>query len=161
MPMYMTKPKSMPPEMMEVAEEADTVFEDVLPRPEKPYNPKTVTSLAKAVTDVATKLFGMRDLKSESYPGPVESLDPRLAQMLMMIAEAAKDYGNPLPVEPMSLATDADLIAVTSHITGLLRDPEFRAFLAAEAADEGMEEGGEEAETEETAPFDFAARMRR
>lgn len=160
MPMYMTKPKSMPPEMMEVAEEADTVFEDVLPRPEKPYNPKTVTSLAKAVVDLATKMFGMKDMKSESYSGPVESLDPRLAQLLMMVSEAAKDYGNPLPVEPMSLATDADLIAVTSHIAGLSRDPEFKAFLAADAAEE---EGGEEMETEEmeAEPFDFAARMRR
>lgn len=160
----MMKSKSMPREMVDAAEEADVAFEEVVPRPEKPFNPKTVTSLAKAVVDLAVKMFGMKDLKSESYSGPVESLDPRMAQMLMMVAEAAKDYGSPLPVEPSRIKSDADLVVITAHLVGLLSDRDFKDFLAAESPTDAADESTEGPEGEDTGPvepFDFASRMRR
>lgn len=161
MPMMM-KSKSMPPEMVEAAEEADVAFEDVVPRPEKPYNPRTVTSLAKALTDLAIKMFGMKDMKSESYSGPVESIDPRMSQILMMVAEAARDYGAPLPVEPSQIKSDADLVAITAHLVGLLSDRDFKDFLASpdEAEDEGESDGDEDTGSG-SEPFNFASRMAR
>ena len=155
----MMKIKSMPREMMEAAEEADVAFEEVVPRPEKPFNPKTVTSLAKAVVDLAVKMFGMKDLKSESYSGPVESMDPRMAQMLMMVAEAAKDYGSPLPVEPAQIKSDADLVAITAHLAGLLADRDFKDFLA--SPEEETEEVTGEVEEAPKGEFDFASRMKK
>lgn len=162
MPMTM-KPNSMPSEMMKAAEEADVAFDGVIPNPEKPFNPKTVTSLAKAVADVATKMFGMRDVKSESYSGPVEAIDPKLSQLILMIAEAARDYGSPLPVEPTQIKSDSDLVAITAHLAGLSTDREFKDFLSSESMEdtEESEMGEEEPEDDRQMMFDFASRMRR
>ena len=157
MPIKMKSPKGMPTEMMEVAEESDTVFESAIPAPEKPYSPKTADSLAKALVQVA-KVFGLPPTTPAPYSGPVTELDPEVVQVLMMVDEAARDFGRPLPVAPSEIKSDNDLVAITAHITGLARDPDFREFLKMDAAEDVTDEPS--APEGEAAPFDFASRMK-
>jgi len=158
MPMKMKSPKGMPPEMMEVAEESDMVFEGAIPQPEKPFSPKTAENLAKALVGVA-KVFGLPPMELAPYSGPVTELAPEVVQTLMMVSEAAKDYGSPLPVSLDQIKSDNDLVAIAAHITALARDPDFKEFLkSSEEESEGEYEEAEE-ETDEK-PFDFASRMK-
>lgn len=164
MPLTAKMPK-MPDDLRAAAEEADAEIEGALvsliPAPERPYNPKTVTSLANAIAAVG-KVMGI-ELKPDPYTAPVPELEPEVVRFLAMVDAAAKDYGQPLPVSLDAIRNDNDLMLITSHLMALAKDRDFKDFLNAPieeevTVEEGMdEEDGEETETEE---FDFAARMR-
>lgn len=157
MPMNVKKPSKMPPAMMEAAEEAEGAFEGVIRAAEKPFDARVVGGLSKALA-AAAKMFDI-PVTVSTYDAPVEALDPDTVGVLMMIAEAAKDYGQPLPIAPEAVKSDNDLIAITSAVQALAKDPEFRMFLAGAEEEGAMEEEAED--TEEAEPFDFAGRMRR
>jgi hypothetical protein len=93
-------PAKTPDALLIVAEESDKTMGDALsssiPAPEKPYNPKVISSLTKALTALS-KLMG-EAVEFESYEGPQEQMPPDVARLLSMASEAAEDYGQPLPV---------------------------------------------------------------
>lgn len=160
---------SMPDDLRMAAEASDAEVEDTLagliPPPEKPYSPKVVTALAKAIA-AAAKVMGL-DLAPEPYSEPVMELDPEVVRFLAMMDAASKDYGSPFPVPLDQVKGDRELTVITAHLLGLAKDRDFKDFLNMPLEEEGMETevevkvkpGMEEEEEEED--FDFAGRMRR
>jgi len=122
---------AVPPEILAAAKKRDEVFgaalADSVPTPMKPYNAKAVTALAKAISEVA-RLFGLR-IEPKPYTAPLDRLTPDLARVIAMITAAAKEYGQPLPVELKELRGDTELTALTAAISTLAKDTEFRDFL--------------------------------
>lgn len=155
----------MPADLLVVVGEGDRALGEGLassiPVPEKPYNPKVVTSLADALS-AASKLMG-EEAEFEAYTEAVDEIGPDMARILTMVSEAAADYGEPLPVALEEITGDKDLTAITAHIMGLSKDRDFRDWLKEEVTEEPEEdEVTEEAPIDEEPDedFDFASRMR-
>lgn len=142
------------PAVIMVAEQQDDLIEDalgdIIPPPEKPYKGRVVANLAKAVSAVA----GLMDLEYEppDFGGSVERLDGELVRLLAMVAQAAEDYGSPLPLGPEEVRGDNELIVISDHLSKLSKDRDFRDFLE-EEVDDGEDEldmlGDEEEEKDE------------
>lgn len=159
--------------MMDAAAAQDALVGDELsalvPKPDKPYSGKVVTSLAKALT-AAAQLMGIQ-VEPAAYTGAVEQLDGDLLRFLAMFEAAAKDYGQPYPVPLAGIKGDSELTAITAHLMRLAKDTAFKDFLEAPAEELPPEgEAMEVMEVEEPmseppgtkAPaFDFKSRMRR
>ena len=133
---------------------------DLIPPPDSPYNVKTLNQLAKAVEAVAL-VMGIQ-VEAEEYNEPQARLDNDLARFLMMIAVAADDYGQPLPVDLEEIRGDSELTAIAAHLLRLAKDKEFEAFLDQPIAEVDLEvrTSPEGVEVEEEV-FDFASRMSR
>ena len=166
MPVNYDPPSDMPRELRDLADRQDErIGEEVselIPPPESPYNVKTLNQLAKAVEAVA-RVMGIQ-VDAEEYNEPQARLDTDLARFLMMIATAADDYGQPLPVRLTELRGDRELTAIAAHLLQLAKDEEFEAFLdqpieevdlEVRAAPDSMDFEVEEED------FDFASRMGR
>lgn len=165
MPMSPAMP-SIPPDLRAAAEASDEAvgasLAGLLPRPERPYNPKVVTGLAKAIA-AAAALMGL-DLKPAPYTEPVPELDADMVRFLAMVDAAAKDYGSPLPIPLAEVRGDNELTAITAHLMGLAKDRDFKEFLNMPIEEENTEVEVKvkpgRAEVEEKEDFDFASRMR-
>lgn len=129
-------PMDMPPDLAAAATASDDMIGAelgaLIPPPEKPYNPRVMTSLAKAIAEVMSAM-GV-EMAPEPYTGPVAQFGEDEARFLTMIEAAAADYGQPLPVGIAELKGDAELTTLTAALSQLAQDPEFIAFL-----DEGAE----------------------
>lgn len=166
MPLYSDR-GDMPAELADLAEAQDDLIAaeaaDLIPPPSSPFNAKVLTSLSKALAAVA-KVMGL-DLTPESYSEPEARLAPEVARFLMMMAAAAEDYGQPLPVALDAIKGDKELTAITAHLMRLAKDKDFAAFLDAPVEDERtevkIEVKPDGMEVEEEEDFDFASRMRR
>ena len=165
---------SIPEDLRMAAEASDAEIEGALsgliPAPDKPYSPKVLGALAKAITEVA-KLMQI-DLKPEPYTQPAEALEPEVVRFLAMVDAASKDYGAPLPVALEDIRGDKELMIIAAHLTNLAKDAAFNDFLNMPLPEEGMGEEGMETEVEvkvkpgkgeemgEEEDFDFASRMK-
>tara|TARA_R100000084_G_scaffold94258_2_gene48033 strand:- start:114 stop:608 length:495 start_codon:yes stop_codon:yes gene_type:complete len=164
MPVSYESPSDMPRELRELAEDQDAMIAeevgDLIPPPDSPYNVKTLNQLAKAVEAVAL-VMGIQ-VEAEEYNEPQARLDNDLARFLMMIAVAADDYGQPLPVDLEEIRGDSELTAIAAHLLRLAKDKEFEAFLDQPIAEVDLEvrTSPEGVEVEEEV-FDFASRMSR
>lgn len=158
---------SMPDDLRMAAEASDSELEmslaGLIPTPDKPYSPKVVTALAKAIA-AAAKIMGL-DLKPEPYNEPVMELEPDMVRFLAMMDAAAKDYGSPLPVSLEMVKGDRELTAITAALMELAKDRDFKDFLNMPIEEEETEtevevkvKPGAMGEDEEE--FDFASRMR-
>ena len=142
-------PAPLPEDLEALAADENAVVGEalfqVVPVPERPYNPKVVTSLGQAVAAVA-KLMG---------------LDQDLIRFLAMMSEAAEQYGAPLPVALADIKGDAELTALTAALLALSTDRDFKDFLV-EPVPEGdaIPDLSEEDEDLEEEEFDFASRAR-
>jgi hypothetical protein len=129
-------PMDMPPDLAAAATASDDMIGGelgaLIPPPEKPYNPRVMTSLANAIAEVMSAM-GV-EMTPEPYTGPVEQFGEDEARFLTMIEAAAADYGQPLPVGVAELKGDAELTTLTAALSQLAQDAEFIAFL-----DEGAE----------------------
>ena len=156
-------PAPLPEDLEALAADENAVVGEalfqVVPVPERPYNPKVVTSLGEAVAAVA-KLMGL-DLGEGSFTGPQEALDQDLIRFLAMMSEAAEQYGAPLPVALADIKGDAELTALTAALLALSTDRDFKDFLV-EPVPEGdaIPDLSEEDEDLEEEEFDFASRAR-
>lgn len=159
MPMMMNP--DMPPDLLAAAQATDDAVGDelaaLIPPPASPYNAKVLTALARAIAEAA-KVMDM-DLEPIEYNEPAARLDPEVVRMLAMLAAAAKDYGQPFPVELEAIKGDGELTAITAHLMKLAADDGFRKFLdqPAEAVQIDITAGP----AEDAEEFDFASRMAR
>lgn len=164
MPLYSDR-SGMPAEMADLASAQDDLIADeaadLIPPPSSPFNAKVLTALSKALASVG-KAMGL-DLTPESYSEPEARLAPEVARFLMMMAAAAEDYGQPLPVALDAIKGDKELTAITAHLMRLAKDKDFSAFLDAPADEERAEVRIEVSPDgmEEEEDFDFSSRMRR
>ena len=164
MPLYSDR-SGMPAEMADLAAAQDNLIADeaadLIPPPSSPFNAKVLTALSKALASVG-KAMGL-DLTPESYSEPEVRLAPEVARILMMMAAAAEDYGQPLPVALDAIKGDKELTAITAHLMRLAKDKDFSAFLDAPADEERAEVRIEVSPDgmEEEEDFDFSSRMRR
>jgi len=166
MPLYSDR-SGMPAEMADLAAAQDDLIADeaadLIPPPSSPFNAKVLTALSKALASVG-KAMGL-DLTPESYSEPEARLAPEVARFLMMMAAAAEDYGQPLPVALDAIKGDKELTAITAHLMRLAKDKDFSAFLDAPADEERaevrIEVSPDGMEVEEKEDFDFSSRMRR
>lgn len=164
MPLYSDR-SGMPAEMADLAAAQDNLIADeaadLIPPPSSPFNAKVLTALSKALASVG-KAMGL-DLTPESYSEPEARLAPEVARFLMMMAAAAEDYGQPLPVALDAIKGDKELTAITAHLMRLAKDKDFSAFLDAPADEERAEVRIEVSPDgmEEEEDFDFSSRMRR
>tara|TARA_R100001510_G_C7580020_1_gene153361 strand:+ start:167 stop:634 length:468 start_codon:yes stop_codon:yes gene_type:complete len=154
-------PESLRKETDRTDERIGMEVRDLIPAPDSPYNVKTLNQLAKAVVGVA-RLMGV-EVEAEEYNEPEARIDGDLARFLAMIATAAEDYGQPLPVALEDIKGDRELTAIAAHLMRLSKDKDFEAFLmepiasvdlSVSASPDGMEMREEET-------FDFASRMAR
>ncbi len=167
MPFASTQSVPLPPEFDEIADEENAAIDDalnvVIPAPDRPYNPKVVTSLGKAVAKVAA-LLGL-DLGDGEFTGPVEELDPDLVRFLVVVSKAAEEYGQPLPVALEDIRGDAELTTLAAAITSLSTDRDFKDFLNQDVPDsepglpEDEDDEGPAAGDEDDEDFDFASRL--
>lgn len=154
---------ALPPQFEELAASEDDIVGEslavVVPVPEKPYSPKVVTALGRAIVQVA-KFLGL-DLGEGEYTEPVQALDPEMVRFLAVLSQAAEEYGTPLPVSLQDIRGDQELTALTAALMALAGDRDFREFLAqVEPDEEAPTELPEEEEVVEVEAFDFAGRMR-
>ena len=162
MPVKYDTPSDMPRELRDLADRQDEMIgeevSDLIPPPESPYNVKSLNQLAKAVEAVA-RVMGIQ-VEAEEYNEPQARLDSDLSRFLMMIATAAEDYGQPLPV---SLDEIRELTAIAAHLLRLSKDGGFEEFLDQPIAEVDLEvrASPEGLEVEEEESFDFASRMGR
>lgn len=159
----------LPSDLAGAAGQADdltgSAVADLIPRPQRPYSPKVMTSLAKAIAAVMDKM-GV-EMTPQPYSGPVSEFNPDEARFLAMIEAAAADYGAPLPVALSDIKGDSELTVISAALMELAKDPEFVAFLDVEP--EGAEAPEAEMEMEKDsgapAPKDldalFASRLRK
>jgi len=156
------------PDLKDAASASDdmtgSAVADLIPRPQRPYSPKVMTALAKAISAVMAQM-GV-EMTPEPYSGVLEQFEPDEARFLAMIEAAAADYGSPLPIALKDIKGDAELTVITAALMELAKDPEFVAFLDVEP--EGAEAPGVEMEMEapeEKMPQDldalFASRLRK
>jgi hypothetical protein len=135
-------PMDMPPDLAAAATASDDMIGGelgaLIPPPEKPYNPRVMTSLAKAIAEVMSAM-GV-EMTPEPYTGPVAQFGEDEARFLTMIEAAAADYGQPLPVGVAELKGDAELTTLTAALSQLAQDAEFIAFLDEGAEPEPMAE---------------------
>lgn len=136
----------MPPDLEAAAASSDAMIGEelggLLPKPERPFNPRVVSALAEALAKVAS-VMGV-EMMPEPYTGPVPEIPPDEARFLTMIDAAASDYGKPLPVALADIKGDAELTAITAYLTELASDPDFEAFLnEGGEEDKGMEDMGD------------------
>lgn len=152
-------PTDMPPDLAAAATASDDMIGGelgaLIPPPEKPYNPRVMTSLAKAIAEVMSAM-GV-EMTPEPYTAPVAQFGEDEARFLTMIEAAAADYGQPLPVGVAELKGDAELTTLTAALSQLAQDPEFIAFLDEGAEPEPMAE--EEVAVDEMAEMDEAEPM--
>jgi hypothetical protein len=154
-------------DLMAAASDSDALIGDSLagtiPPPSRPFHPKVAQSLADAVSAMSGPLGA--ELETMQFDGPVEALPPDLVRLVAMVAEAAADYGQPLPVELGDLTDDNKLMLVTAAIQALVDDEEFTAFLAedidTEEDDAEAIEPVEPVNPAEQLEFDFASRLRK
>lgn len=143
--------KNERPELVIIAEEQDDVIgdslKDLIPRPRKPYKGQTVKALADAVAEV----MALMDVEAEpmAYEGQVEELDADLVRFLGMVAQAAADYGQPMPLGPEEIRGDNELIVITDHLKALASDRDFRDWLDEELDEEFDMEEEDESEDED------------
>jgi hypothetical protein len=135
-------PMDMPPDLAAAATASDDMIGGelgaLIPPPEKPYNPRVMTSLANAIAEVMSAM-GV-EMTPEPYTGPVAQFGEDEARFLTMIEAAAADYGQPLPVGVAELKGDAELTTLTAALSQLAQDAEFIAFLDEGAEPEPMAE---------------------
>lgn len=152
-------PTDMPPDLAAAATASDDMIGGelgaLIPPPEKPYNPRVMTSLAKAIAEVMSAM-GV-EMTPEPYTAPVTEFGEDEARFLTMIEAAAADYGQPLPVGISQLKGDAELTTLTAALSQLAQDPEFIAFLDEGAEPEPMAE--EEVAAEEMGEMDAMDEM--
>lgn len=132
MPMKFGAPSDLPPDLAAAAEQSDeavgSTLSGLIPDPDRPYSPKAVNALAKAVA-AALAVVGITDVELEDYSGPVERLDEEDVRFIAMLSQIAADYGKPFPVPLGEIRGDNELTALASHITMMAKDPELKAFL--------------------------------
>jgi len=166
MPLYSDR-SDMPAELFDLAAEQDDLIAaeaaDLIPPPTSPYNAKVLTALSKALAAVG-RVMGL-DLTPETYKEAEAQLAPEVARFLMMMAAAAEDYGQPLPVALDAIKGDKELTAITAHLMRLAKDKDFSTFLDAPADEERaevrIEVSPDGMDVEEEEDFDFSSRMRR
>jgi hypothetical protein len=119
---------------------------------------KTLNALARAVADAARVME--LDVEPVEYTEPAARLEPELVRMLSMLAAAADDYGQPLPVRLEDIRGDRELTAITAALIRLAKDEDFKRFLdmPADGAEVRVDIEMEEPDAPEA--FDFARRMR-
>jgi hypothetical protein len=150
MPVNYESPSDMPRELRELADRQDEMIgeevsdlikppdspynvksgeevSDLIKPPDSPYNVKSLNQLAKAVEAVA-RVMGIQ-VEAEEYNEPQARLDNDLSRFLMMIATAAEDYGQPLPVSLEEIRGDNELTAIAAHLLRLSKDGGFEEFL--------------------------------
>ena len=136
------KKNNAPDELMERADEQDALVDEqvsaIIPPAETPYNVKVLDALASAISDIS-KMMGI-EVEVESYGEPTTTLDPDVARFLFMIDQAARDYGQPLPVALDEIRGDAELTTITAHLKKLAADEAFKDFLMGEEEDMGETE---------------------
>lgn len=175
MPMTISPPSGdMPPDLLAAASETDAEIGDGLAgliQLQSPANPKVLNALSSVLADFA-RVMGM-EVVPEKYTAPTAELDPDLVRLLAMAEAASGDYGKPFPVAMADVADEKALTAITAHLTGLVKDPDFAAWLEGPSEGEGEGEGmeieikapGPKAPPKGGAPMGtddlFAARMRR
>ena len=165
MPLYSDR-SDMPAELFDLAAEQDDLIADeaadLIPPPTSPYNAKVLTALSKALAAVG-RVMGL-DLTPETYKEAEARLAPEVARFLMMMAAAAEDYGQPLPVAMDDIKGDRELTAITAHLMRLAKDKGFSDFLDAPADEEVTDvqiEVSPAGVTVDEEDFDFSSRMRR
>jgi len=165
MPLYSDR-SDMPAELFDLAAEQDDLIADeaaeLIPPPTSPYNAKVLTALSKALAAVG-RVMGL-DLTPETYKEAEARLAPEVARFLMMMAAAAEDYGQPLPVAMDDIKGDRELTAITAHLMRLAKDKGFADFLDAPADEEVTDvqiEVSPAGVTVDEEDFDFSSRMRR
>ena len=165
MPVNYESPSDMPRELRDLADRQDEMIgeevSDLIKPPDSPYNVKSLNQLAKAVEAVA-RVMGIQ-VEAEEYNEPQARLDSDLSRFLMMIATAAEDYGQPLPVSLEEIRGDNELTAIAAHLLRLSKDGGFEEFLDQPIAEVDLEvrASPEGLEVEEEESFDFASRMGR
>ena len=153
-------PITIPEELEDIGAERDALMADaaeaIIPAAETAYNVKAMEALSASLKAIAD-LLGV-ELVIEAYTEPSTTLDPQVQQFLLMISQAADDYGQPLPIALEELKGDTELTTITAHLVELAKDEAFAEFLAGEP-----EEGEVEIEISGPGPmveeFDFAGRM--
>lgn len=162
MPLYERMNSEMPAELARAAADTDAAVADelgaLIPPPESPYNVKTLNALASAVADAARVME--LDVEPVEYTEPAARLEPELVRMLSMLAAAADDYGQPLPVRLEDIRGDRELTAITAALIRLAKDEDFKRFLDMPADGAEVRVDIEMEEPEAPEGFDFARRMR-
>lgn len=158
-------PSSIPVEMSAMAEEADSSMDAklsaMMPKVRVPYKLVAVKALSDALAQVA-KLAGMPYEVELPTADPME-LPVGMLRPLAMIMKAATDFEMPMSLDLSGLVDSTTLAVVTSNILKLLKDRDFKKFLA-EPADEVPPTEDEAASMEEPreapmGPADMMARM--
>jgi hypothetical protein len=154
----------MPSDLMTEAKAVDAnlagQFASKMRGPVTPYAKRSVEVLNKALNGLLTVLGA-----------PLVQGEPQLpdvARALAMVAKAAADYGQPLPVDIENLRSDNELIALASALTMLGKDKDFARWLKEEVSEEpespemeGMESVEEEASEPEHSDESIEAMMRK
>lgn len=155
---------TMPPEMSAVAEEADSSTDAklsaMLPKLRAPYKLVAVKALSSALAEVA-KLAGVPYEVVLPTEDPME-LPVGMLRPLAMIMKAATDFEMPMSLDISRLVDSTALTVVTSAIMKLLKDRDFKKFLAEPVDEVSTEEpmdAAEDATEAPMAPADMMARM--
>lgn len=148
-----------------MAEEADSSMDAklsaMMPKVRAPYKLVAVKTLSDALAQVA-QLAGVPYEVALPTEDPME-LPVGMLRPLAMIMKAATDFEMPMSLDLSKLIDSTALTVVTSNILKLLKDRDFKKFLA-EPADEAPPMEDEAASMEEPGeapmgPADMMARM--
>lgn len=143
-----------------MAEEADSSMDAklsaMMPKVRFPYKLVAVKALSDALAQVA-QLAGMPYGIALPTEDPME-LPVGMLRPLAMIMKAATDFEMPMSLDLSKLVDSTALTVVTGSILKLLKDRDFKKFLA-EPAMEDEEASMEEPSEAPMGPADMMARM--